>query len=348
MTFGEALLGVCLEMVDFGPRQGHTRVFAAGVAGLRRGRKPAENATLGQNMPFMDGHQLVPMDNSSVFELQCGPHRLTLGVRTLIMGILNVTPDSFSDGGLFLDKQTAIAHGQALAEAGADIVDVGGQSSRPFSEPVATKEEIRRTVPVIEALASYLSLPISIDTNKAEVARHALSAGACMVNDIGALRLDPDMAGLVATAGVPVVLMHMKGTPKNMQTDPHYEDVVQEVKTFLADAVRQAEEQGIDRKRIIVDPGIGFGKTVSHNLLCLKHLSALRTLGVPILIGPSRKSFIAEILGPEMERREVGTQAAVATAALNGAHIVRVHDVERTRDTLRLVDAIKSPESVDR
>ncbi len=263
------------------------------------------------------------------------------------MGILNVTPDSFSDRGLFFDKTAAIAQGEAMAAAGADIIDVGGESSRPFSDPVPAHEEIRRTVPVIEALASRLSAPISIDTNKAEVARCALAAGASMVNDIGALRLDPDMAGVVAEAGVPVALMHMKGTPKTMQVDPVYEDVVQEVRAFLADAIQRAEQQGIDRSKIIVDPGIGFGKTVRHNLLCIKHVSALHSLGVPVLIGPSRKSFIAKILGPEMERREVGTQAAVTAAALNGAHIVRVHDVARTKDTLDLVDAIKDPESVN-
>ena len=287
------------------------------------------------------------MDKTSVFELQCGRFRLTLGIRTLIMGILNVTPDSFSDEGLFFDRDAAIAHGEAMAASGADIIDVGGESSRPFSDPVPADEEIRRTVPVIETLAGRLSVPISIDTNKAEVARQALAAGASMVNDIGALRLDPAMAGAVAESGVPVVLMHMKGTPKTMQIDPHYEAVVEEVKTFLADAIQRAEQQGIDRTKIIIDPGIGFGKTVTHNLLCIKHLSALHCLGVPVLIGPSRKSFIARILGPENERREVGTQAAVTAAALHGAHIVRVHDVERTKDTLKLIDAIKNPESVN-
>jgi dihydropteroate synthase len=258
------------------------------------------------------------------------------------MGIVNVTPDSFSDGGLFFDRADAIAHGEALAAAGADIIDVGGESSRPFSEPVPAQEEIERVGPVIEELARRLSVPISIDTHKTQVARHAISAGASIVNDIGALRLDPDMASLVAEAGVAVVLMHMKGTPKAMQVDPHYEDVVGEVGEFLADALARAEQAGIDRTKIIVDPGIGFGKTVTHNLLLIKHLSGLQALGVPILIGPSRKSFITKILGSGDERREVGTQAAVAVAALHGAHIVRVHDVERTRHTLKLVDALKN------
>lgn len=264
-----------------------------------------------------------------------------------MMGIVNVTPDSFSDGGLFFDQADAVAHGEALAAAGADIIDVGGESSRPFSEPVPEQEEIRRVVPVIEELARRLSVPISIDTHRARVARHAISVGASMVNDIGALQLDRAMASVVAEAGVAVVVMHMKGTPKVMQVDPHYEDVVGEVRDFLADAVERAEQAGIDPSKVIVDPGIGFGKTVTHNLLLIKHLSALQALGegVPILIGPSRKSFIAKILGNGDERREVGTQAAVAVAALHGAHIVRVHDVERTRYTLKLVDAIKNPAS---
>jgi dihydropteroate synthase len=263
------------------------------------------------------------------------------------MGILNVTPDSFSDGGFYFDKKDAVARGKALAAAGADIIDIGGESSRPFSEPVPAEEEIRRVVPVIEELARYVSVPISIDTTKAQVARQALEAGAVMVNDIGALRLDPAMANLVADADVPVVLMHMKGTPKTMQMNPQYKDVVGEVKSFLADAVHTAEQVGIERTKIIVDPGIGFGKTVGHNLRLIKDLRALEPLGVPILIGLSRKSFISKLLGPGDERREVGTQAAVATAAFNGAHIVRVHDVERTRETLKLVDAIKNAEMSD-
>lgn len=282
------------------------------------------------------------MNLQTVFELRCGSYLLTLGPRTLMMGILNVTPDSFSDGGLYFDKEDAIAHGEALAAAGADIIDIGGESSRPFSEPVPADEQIRRVVPVIEELARRVSVPISIDTTRAEVARQALEAGAVMVNDTGALRLDPAMADLVAHADVPVVLMHMKGTPKTMQIDPHYEDVVGEVKSFLADVIDTAEEAGIRRDKIILDPGLGFGKTVTHNLRLIKDLRALQPLGVPIVIGPSRKSFISKLLGPGDERREAGTQAAVAAAALNGAHIVRVHDAERTRETLKLVDAIKN------
>jgi dihydropteroate synthase len=283
------------------------------------------------------------MDKARVMDLQCGPFSLAMGEGTLVMGIVNVTPDSFSDGGLFFDKDAAIAHGEALAAQGADIIDVGGESTRPFSESVPLAEEIRRVVPVVEGLASRLSIPLSIDTYKAEVARHAIEAGASMVNDIGALRLDPGMGGVVADAGLPVVLMHMKGTPKAMQIDPHYEDVLGEVKGFLAQAIERAERAGIDRARIIADPGIGFGKTVIHNLLLIKHLSSFRTLGVPILLGPSRKSFITKILGSGEERREVGTQAAVAAAVRQGVDIVRVHDVERTKQTLRVLEAIQDP-----
>lgn len=283
----------------------------------------------------------------AVFNLQCGPYALTLGPRTLIMGILNVTPDSFSDGGRFFDKEDAIAHGEALVAAGADIIDIGGESSRPFADPVPAEDETRRVCPVIEELSRRLSVPISIDTTKAQVAERALDAGAVIVNDIGALRLDPAMAGLVADRGVPVVLMHMQGTPGTMQMNPHYEDVVREVKDFLANAIHRAEEAGIDRRKVIVDPGIGFGKTVTHNLRLIKDLPALRGLGVPVLIGPSRKSFISKLLGPGDDRREVGTQAAVTAAALGGAHMVRVHDVERTRETLKLADAIRNSPTSD-
>jgi dihydropteroate synthase len=282
------------------------------------------------------------MDTSLVYELQCGPFRLVLGKRTLIMGVLNVTPDSFSDGGLFFDKEKAIAHGEALARAGADMIDVGGESSRPFSQPVPEDEEIRRVVPVIEALAGRLSVPISIDTCKANVAKQAINAGAVMVNDIGSLGSDPAMADVVVHAGIPIILMHMQGMPRDMQVNPSYDDVVADVKRFLGNAIHRATLAGVDRRKIIVDPGIGFGKTVNHNLLLLKYLSALHGLHVPVLIGTSRKSFIAKLLGDDMERREAGTQATLAAAALQGAHIVRVHDVRRSKETLQIIDAIRN------
>lgn len=276
-------------------------------------------------------------------KIEAGPFSLVFGHRTRIMGIVNVTPDSFSDGGLFFDAVKAVEHGRALADAGADVVDVGGESSRPFSESVTVEEETQRVIPVVEGLAKRLSVPVSIDTTKAAVARRAIDAGACIINDIGAMRLDPDMAPLVAGAHVPVILMHMKGRPKDMQVEPSYEDVASEVKAFFRKVLARTEQAGIGRDKVIIDPGIGFGKTVTHNLLLIKHLSMFHNLGVPILIGPSRKSFITKILGsgPE-ERREVGTQAALAVAAYQGVHMVRVHDVARTKQTLGIIDAVRS------
>ncbi len=284
-----------------------------------------------------------------IYELTWNGHRLVLGRRSCIMGIINITPDSFSDGGRFFDTRTAVDHGLALAAAGADIIDVGGESTRPFSDPVTAEEEARRVIPVIEQLAARLTLPISIDTTKSEVARQALAAGAAIVNDVSALRVDPALGALAASEGVPVILMHMLGTPKTMQVNPEYQDVVVEVREFLADAIMRAEAQGIDRARIIVDPGIGFGKTFDHNLLLLKRLAALQELGVPLLVGASRKAFIRNLLKQDDARDipadlpvvEAGSQAAAVTAVLNGAHIVRVHDVAGARAALTVVDAIR-------
>jgi dihydropteroate synthase len=284
-----------------------------------------------------------------VYELSWGDHRLALGPRTAVMGIVNITPDSFSDGGRFFDTRTAVDHGLALAAAGADIVDIGGESTRPFSDPVAADEEIRRVVPVIEKLVPRISVPISIDTTKAEVARQALAAGAAMINDVSALRVDPAMGALAAAADVPVILMHMLGTPKTMQDKPEYRDVVAEVRAFLMDAIARAEAQGIARKRIIVDPGIGFGKTFGHNLLLLKRLGAFKDLGVPLLVGASRKAFIRNLLKPgdvrdipaDLPAVEAGSLAAAVTAVLNGVHIVRVHDVASARAALTVADAIR-------
>ncbi len=284
-----------------------------------------------------------------IYELTWNGHRLVLGRRSCIMGIINITPDSFSDGGRFFDTRTAVDHGLALAAAGADIIDVGGESTRPFSDSVPAEEEARRVIPVIEQLAARLTLPISIDTTKSEVARQALAAGAAIVNDVSALRVDPALGALAASEGVPVILMHMLGTPKTMQVNPEYQDVVVEVRDFLADAIVRAEAQGIDRARIIVDPGIGFGKTFDHNLLLLKRLAALQELGVPLLVGASRKAFIRNLLKQDDARDipadlpvvEAGSQAAAVTAVLNGAHIVRVHDVAGARAALTVVDAIR-------
>ena len=285
----------------------------------------------------------------NAFNISWNSHSLELGKRTLIMGVLNVTPDSFSDGGIFFNFDKAVAHGEKLIRDGADIIDIGGESTRPFSDPVTVEEEIERVVPVIEKLAKHISIPISIDTTKAKVAKRALEAGASIVNDIGALRLDPGMAPVVAEFGVPVILMHMLGTPKTMQDSPKYDDLIKEIKSFLADAIKRAEKNKIPKTRVIIDPGIGFGKTVEHNLLLIKNLHEFSSLNVPVLIGSSRKAFIRKILKSETDQDirpdlpivETGTQASVAAAILNGAHIVRVHDVANTFATAKIADAIK-------
>jgi len=275
---------------------------------------------------------------------------MEFGRKTCIMGVVNVTPDSFSDGGNFFGSDAAVAQGEKLAADGADILDIGGESTRPFSGPVPEDEEIRRVMPVIEKLAKRLSIPISIDTMKAAVARRAIEAGASMINDISALRFDPDMAAVAKAFDTPVVLMHMLGDPKTMQKSPSYDDLIFEIRNFLEEAIRRAEGQGISKSKLIIDPGIGFGKTVSHNLLLINHLAAFASLEVPILIGPSRKAFIRKLLkdeqsediSPDSPIVEIGTQAAIAAAVLRGAHIVRVHDVANTRATIRILDAMKA------
>ena len=286
----------------------------------------------------------------TAYQMVWGGHHLTLGPRTLVMGIVNVTPDSFSDGGRFLACDDAIAQGLRLMDEGADILDIGGESTRPFSDAVSTEEELGRVVPVIEALARRGTTPISIDTTKAEVARRALEAGASIINDVSALRVDPAMAGVAVTHDVPIILMHMLGTPKTMQVDPEYDDVVDAVVTFLRQAVEMAVQAGIDARRVIVDPGIGFGKTFRHNLQLLHHLQALQALNCPIMVGASRKAFIRHLLKPPGEKDiradlpivTTGTQATVAASALQGAHIVRVHEVAETRATLKIIDAIRT------
>jgi len=288
------------------------------------------------------------MVGRTAYRLAWGRHVLDLGRRTCIMGVVNVTPDSFSDGGRFYDAAAAVAQGERLAAEGADIIDIGGESTRPFSEPVAIEEEIRRVVPVVAALAARVRIPISVDTTKAAVARRALESGAAMINDISALRFDPDLAGVGAEFGVPVVLMHMRGEPRSMQVAPHYDEPVTDIRGFLGEAAAAAERQGIPRERLIVDPGIGFGKTPEHNLQLIRRLQEFAALGLPILVGPSRKSFIRRLVKPDGAKDippslpvvETGTQAAVAAAVLNGAHIVRVHDVANTAATVKVVDAI--------
>jgi dihydropteroate synthase len=286
----------------------------------------------------------------NIFKLNWGNHELELGRRTRIMGILNITPDSFSDGGKFLDLDMALAQAEAMTEAGADIIDIGGESSRPFSEPVSVEEESNRVLPVIEHLAKRISIPISIDTVKSQVARRAIQSGASIINDISALRHDPEMGTIAAKEDVLLILMHMKGTPADMQMNPSYEDLLLEVKSFLQKSIERAENHGVLKSKIIVDPGIGFGKTVDHNLLLINQLKELKKLGVPVLLGSSRKAFIRKILTladktelkPDHPIIETGTQASVTAGILNGADIVRVHDVENTYATVRIIDAIKN------
>ena len=289
-------------------------------------------------------------DSPKTYRLSWAGHDLEFGRKTCIMGIVNVTPDSFSDGGNFFSVDAAVAQGEKLAADGADILDIGGESTRPFSEPVTEEEEIRRVIPVIENLAKRLTIPISIDTMKAAVARRAIEAGASIINDISALRFDPDMAEVAKAFDTPVVLMHMLGNPKTMQESPSYDDLIFEIREFLENAIKRALRQGISKSKLIIDPGIGFGKTVSHNLMLIKHLGSFASLEVPILLGPSRKAFIrkllkaeqSEELSPDLPIVEIGSQAAVAAAILHGAHIVRVHDVANTRATVRILDAMKA------
>jgi dihydropteroate synthase len=262
------------------------------------------------------------------------------GVRvTQLMGVVNVTPDSFSDGGLYLDPEAAIAHGRELVAAGAEILDVGGESTRPGADVVAEEEELRRVVPVVRGLRD-LGCQISVDTSKARVAEAALDAGAEIVNDVTALRGDPEMAALCAERGATVVLMHMLGDPRTMQDDPRYDDVVAEVKGFLAERLEAATAAGIAAERIWLDPGIGFGKTAAHNMELLRRLGELRDLGRPLVVGTSRKSFIGRVDGSAADERLGGTIASSVIAAAEGAEVLRVHDVAEMRQALAVAAAI--------
>lgn len=260
--------------------------------------------------------------------------------RTRLMGVVNVTPDSFSDGGLHATTEAAVARALELARQGADIIDIGGESTRPGSPRVSLEEEISRVIPVVERVAAAVEIPVSVDTYKAEVARRAVEAGASMVNDVTALRGDPEMARTVARARVPVVLMHALWPPETMQQDPQYVDVVEDVAWFLEERARFAMGFGVSREQILVDPGIGFGKTLEHNLALLRDLPRLAALGYPLLVGPSRKSFLGKLLDRPVDARLFGTAGAVALCAALGAHVVRVHDLEQMRDVVRVVDAV--------
>lgn len=274
--------------------------------------------------------------------LQWPRGRLDFSVGCLVMGILNVTPDSFSDGGQFLDADRAVEHGLEMAAQGAAMIDVGGESTRPGSQPVPPAEQIRRVVPIIEALAEKIDIPISIDTHHVEVARAAFMAGASILNDITALA-DKRMIELTAQQQVPVVLMHMQGTPTTMQVEPHYENVVTEVRDFLVTRCERARSLGIPRERLFIDPGIGFGKSLQHNLQLLRHLDRLVATGYRVLVGPSRKGFLGKLTGKENPAdRLFGTAAPVALCAMAGVSIVRVHDVGPMLDVVRVAHAITS------
>jgi dihydropteroate synthase len=257
-----------------------------------------------------------------------------------IMGILNVTPDSFYDGGTHFNKTSAIEHGIKIAEAGADIIDIGGESTRPFSEAVSLEQEMERVIPVIEGLRSRINIPISIDTYKSRVAGEALKSGAKIINDISGMTFDPEMIKVVDEFNATIIISHIKGTPKTMQNDPEYIDVIKEIQDFFKERIDTAKSHNIEN--IILDPGIGFGKKLNHNISIIKNLKEFRELGYPLLIGVSRKRFIGELLKAEPEDRLFGTAGAVAISVYNGANIVRVHDVKEMRDVARVSYFIKS------
>lgn len=270
--------------------------------------------------------------------IKCGGFSLNFD-RTLVMGILNATPDSFSDGGKFLDAESAATHSKRMVDEGADIIDIGGESSRPGSDPVPEEEEIKRVKPVIKRLIKEIDVPISIDTCKPKVAEECLRLGAHIINDITGLR-NNEMIKVAAEYNAPVVLMHMKGTPKEMQKNPSYNDVVNEIKGYFKLKLKEAEKAGI--RSVILDPGIGFGKSTEHNLMILKRLNEFKSLKCPILVGPSRKSFIGNITGLDAGSRLEGTIASVSIAVMNGANIVRVHDVKECKRAAQVSDAIRS------
>jgi len=284
------------------------------------------------------GQQVAPVPGPSAADFW---KSLLSRPRPLIMGVINVTPDSFADGGLFFDHDLAVHHALALAEAGADILDFGGESTRPFSDPTPLEEELRRVLPVIERVRAQISTPISIDTYKSVIARAALNAGANIINDISALRFDPDMVHLAREFRAPVILMHMQGTPKDMQANPHYDNLLGELRAFFQERLDFALAHGLPLELLVLDPGIGFGKTFQHNMEILNNLDAFLDLGCPLLVGPSRKAFLGHLLGglPAAER-DVGTLAALVVAVQRGAHIIRVHNVAYARQFFTVLNAV--------
>jgi dihydropteroate synthase len=278
-------------------------------------------------------------------QLDCGGRVIDLA-RPRVMGILNVTPDSFSDGGRFSNPSAACAHAWAMVEAGADLIDVGGESTRPGADPVSLQEELERVIPVIAALAGSLPVPLSVDTSKPQVMRAAVAAGAGLINDVCALRT-PEALAAAVQLGVPVCLMHMAGEPRSMQTAPAYTDVVAEVYRFLAEHIDQCVRAGVPRERLIIDPGFGFGKKLEHNLSLLAHLEVFADLGVPVLVGLSRKSMIGSLTGRSPDERLAASLAAAVLALERGATILRVHDVAETRDAVAVWDAVRSRGAAD-
>jgi len=276
------------------------------------------------------------------YTLQARDRVIELGERTLVMGVLNATPDSFFDGGAYFEPKKATERAWRICDEGADILDIGGESSRPSSDGVSLAEELKRVVPVLDALAGKYPLPISIDTSKAEVARAALQRGAVLINDITSLQRDPRIAEEVASFQAALILMHMRGTPKTMQTLAPSPDILTEIEQWAKEAVARARKSGVSCDKIILDPGIGFGKSVNQNLEILRNLDRLAGAGFPLLVGTSRKSFIGALLDKPEEERIWGTGATVAASILFGAHIVRVHDVAPMRDIARIIDALVS------
>jgi dihydropteroate synthase len=279
------------------------------------------------------------------FALNINGKDYLLGSRTWFMGVLNVTPDSFSEGSLYFDKEKAVDRGLELVQEGADIIDVGGESSRPGSDPVPREEEMRRIIPVISDLKKKTSVLISVDTTKSEVAEAAVDAGADMVNDISAFRFDPRMSSLIAKIDIPVILMHMKGTPKTMQDNPHYDDVLGEVKAFLRERIKEAQNKGVKKEKILIDPGIGFGKRLQDNLALINRLGEMEELDRLLLVGVSRKSFIGNLLNLPPQERLEGTIASSLLSVLHGAHILRVHDVKAVKRAILVAEAIISESS---
>ncbi|MEK6646462.1 MAG: dihydropteroate synthase [Candidatus Firestonebacteria bacterium] len=286
------------------------------------------------------------MSNKNHSVVSVRKHTLEFGKKTFCMGILNITPDSFSDGGKYLDPEIALEKALELEKDGADIIDIGGESSRPGSDTISAKEELNRIMPVLKELVKKIKIPISIDTYKPEVAKEVLEAGADIINDITGLHNNEQLAKLVAKYDAGIIVMHMLGTPKTMQANPQYKDLIGEIIAYFKKSIDIAKVNGIKEDKIIIDPGIGFGKTIEHNLEIIRKLSAFKSIGRPILLGTSRKSFIGNILNLPVNERLEGTAASVAIGIMNGADIVRVHDIKEMKRVIKIADAIKYPKEI--